>query len=95
MTSKTHPDSPLSDGDARIGRYVIHALRFEQALTAREIYDRIRNRWQDMDGTMRRLTFEDFERVLKRTSGYVYSRNKEGKYAIAEQMKGAMAIRGL
>ena len=31
MKSKTNPDSPLSDPDARVGRYVIEVLRFEEA----------------------------------------------------------------
>ena len=40
------------------------------------------------------MTLGSFEGLLKRTSGYVYSRDGEGNYIIAEQMKGVM-IRGL
>lgn len=96
MKSKTPPDSPLSDSDARVGRYVIEVLRFADApMNAQTIYDRIRQRWQEIDERVKRMTLGSFEGLLKRTSGYVYSRNREGNYLIAEQMKGAMAIRGL
>ena len=96
MTSRTHTDSPLSDSDARLGGYVIHALRLSKTpMSAQQLYDRIRKSWAETDGSIRRLTFGGFEKALDRASGFVYSKDGQGNYAIPEQTQAMMTRRGL